>query len=97
MTIAHAAARCRAAHQRYETARREIAMLDALPKRDGYMRARQAERRDWERKAAFAVREMRDACRDCADAWAALDAKARRAVMIEVKNGSKTMRGKEAA
>lgn len=79
------------AARRYREACAEIALLDALPYRDGFMRARQQERRDWERKARFAVRGMRACCKETAAVWTAMDAKTRRAVMIEVRKASEKM------
>jgi hypothetical protein len=75
MTFTAALRRFDAAATRYREAVCEIAMLDALPRREGFMAARNAERADWHRKAAFAVREMRASVAE-ATALAGEDARA---------------------
>lgn len=52
------------AHADWQRACVEIAALDALQYREGFMRARNAERRDWERVRDSALRRMRAACRE---------------------------------
>jgi hypothetical protein len=69
--LARALSRFDAAATRYRTAVCEIAALNALPPRDGFMRTRNAERADWERRKGFEADEMRRACKAM---WAGLDA-----------------------
>ena len=54
--------RCRAAYADYQRACDELRLLDALPYRAGVMRERRAAIRDEERRRAYAVARMREAC-----------------------------------
>lgn len=76
----------RATFDAYTRACAEIAALDALPYREGFMRARNAQRRDCERLRDSARRRMvRMVTAMWRDVWPTLDAKGRREVKMEVK------------
>lgn len=66
-----ALARARAAYAALRALDTEIAQLDALPWRDGFMRERHAQRADLVRIRGRRVTELRTAC---AAMWAGLDA-----------------------